>query len=149
MSPRLYLADTTELLNRSMKVREQVFTIEKQIPKSVEVDELDCLQSESDHFVVEMDKKDVCALRCKKRGDGTVQIQRFCVLKDYRKAGIGRWTLEQIEKYYWEKDIQALVLDSKFAVSGFYERCGYVVVSEPFMEAGVEHVTMEKRRTFG
>ena len=153
MSMRLHLADTTELLERARSVREQVFTIEKQIPKSIEVDALDCLNDECDHFVVEMTGQeglasvDVCALRCKKIKKKAIQLQRFCVLKDYRESGVGRWALEQIEAYYWKKNIDCITLDAKFHVSGFYETCGYMVISEPFMEAGVEHVVMEKRRT--
>lgn len=181
----LHLANTTELLNRSRSIREQVFTIEKQIPKSIEVDELDCLNEVCDHFVVELIEQnadnrlndvtnaddrlndvtnalevnaspnekvqptDICALRCKKLDDKRIQLQRFCVLKEYREAGVGRFALEQMEDYYWKKGIEVITLDAKFHVSGFYEKCGYVVVSEPFMEAGVEHVVMEKRRKQG
>lgn len=168
----LHLATTTELLGRARCVREKVFTIEKKIPKSIEVDELDCLNDVCNHFVVEVTGKgcsvpcvdespiegkqtagrkmreyvDVCALRCKKLSGDKIQLQRFCVLKDYRETGVGRWTLQQIEEYYWKKDVEVITLDAKFHVSGFYEKCGYMVVSEPFIEAGVEHVVMEKRR---
>lgn len=173
----LHLADTAELLERARNVREQVFTIEKQIPKSIEVDELDCLNDSCDHFVVEMVKQeegstnktvldkteirarvnglienktivnaDICALRCKKIDDKGIQLQRFCVLKEYRGVGVGRFALEQIENYYWAKGIEVITLDAKFHVSEFYEKCGYVVVSEPFMEADLLHVVMEKRR---
>lgn len=168
----LHLATTNELLERARYVREQVFTIEKQIPKSIEVDELDCLNDACDHFVVEIkDAKelgelqeavvgtkpqemdavlcqtmDVCALRCKKIDEKTIQLQRFCVLQDYRKTGVGRWVLEQIEDYYWKQGVEIITLDAKFRVSEFYEKCGYLVVSEPFIEADVLHVVMEKRR---
>ena len=118
------------------------------------MDAFDCLNGECDHFVVEMTGQeglasvDVCALRCKRIKKKAIQLQRFCVLKDYRESGVGRFALQQIEDYYWKKGIEVIILDAKFHVSGFYEKCGYMVVSEPFMEAGVTHVTMEKRRTF-
>ncbi len=171
MSIVLYKATTNELLERARTVREQVFTIEKQIPKSIEVDELDCLNDMCEHFVVEVlewanaasvddsvvaksedvkfeNKKlaDVCALRCKYLDDKRIQLQRFCVMKDFRETGVGRWTLEQIEDYYWNKGFEEITLDAKFHVSEFYEKCGYQVVSEPFMEADLLHVVMEKRR---
>lgn len=175
----LHLANTTELLNRARSIREQVFTIEKQIPRSIEVDELDCLNDICDHFVVEMVERnldkavvgetgaaldvpvgieanasmrgnvkttDICALRCKKLGDKRIQLQRFCVLKEYREAGVGCFVLEQIEDYYWKQGIEEITLDAKFHVSGFYEKCGYKVVSAPFMEADLLHVVMQKRR---
>ena len=169
----LHKADTTELLERARSVREQVFTIEKQIPKSIEVDELDCLNDRCDHFVVELlgqreskdvdgnavvenvdvestcvKSADICALRCKYLDNNRIQLQRFCVMKDYRETGVGRWTLEQIEEYYWKQNIDCITLDAKFHVSGFYEKCGYMVISEPFMEADLLHVVMEKRRKY-
>ena len=177
MLMKLHLADTAELLERARNVREQVFTIEKKIPRSVEVDELDCLNDSCDHFVVEMveqeessmhkavlhdsetrargnglienkqiENADICALRCKRIDDKCIQLQRFCVMKEYRGVGVGRFALEQIENYYWAKGIEVITLDAKFHVSEFYEKCGYVVVSEPFMEADLLHVVMEKRR---
>lgn len=164
MQMMLHLANTVELLKRARSVREQVFTIEKQIPKSIEVDALDCLNGVCDHFLVELMARkvedgaietakgikdnavDICAFRCKKIDGKSVQLQRFCVLKEYRKQGVGRFALEQMEVYYWNQGIDKIMLDAKFHVSEFYEQCGYVVVSEPFMEAGVEHVVMEKRR---
>ncbi len=180
MSMVLHFATTIELLNRARSVREQVFTIEKKIPKSIEVDELDCLNDRCDHFVVELveqeessanraildeaearargnelienkliDNADICALRCKRIDDKGIQLQRFCVLKEYRGVGVGRFALEQIENYYWAKGIEVITLDAKFHVSEFYEKCGYVVVSEPFMEADLLHVVMEKRRKQG
>ena len=180
MSMVLHFATTIEVLNRARSVREQVFTIEKKIPKSIEVDELDCLNDSCDHFVVEMvepeessihkvvldesearargnglieskqiEHADICALRCKKIDDKCIQLQRFCVLKEYRGVGVGRFALEQIENYYWSKGIEVIALDAKFHVSEFYEKCGYVVVSEPFMEADLLHVVMEKRRKQG
>lgn len=158
MSMTLHLVDTVELLERARSVREKVFTIEKQIPKSIEVDELDCLNNECDHFVVELideqvkkngacGRVDICALRCKKIDDKCIQLQRFCVMKDYRKCGVGRFTLEQVEDYYWKRGFELITLDAKFHVKDFYEKCGYRVVSEPFMEADLLHVVMEKRRT--
>ncbi len=179
MSIVLHKATTTELLERARTVREQVFTIEKQIPKSVEVDELDCLSDKCDHFVVEMRAQmestdvtahcvvenseaeqvalsgsgmksaDICALRCKYLDGNRIQLQRFCVMKEYREMGVGRFVLGQVEDYYWNKNIDCITLDAKFHVSGFYEKCGYMVVSEPFMEADLLHVVMEKRRKQG
>lgn len=141
----LHPVTTTKLLKRATRVREQVFTEEMKIAKSIEADELDCLDGPCDHFVVELDGKDVCAFRCKKLDAQCVQLQRFCVMKDCRKTGVGRWALSQMEAYYGNRGFEVITLDAKFHVHGFYEKCGYQVVSEPFMEAGVEHVVMEKR----
>lgn len=140
----LEVANTESVLARAMKVRNKVFTIEKGIPKSIEVDVNDCLNLEYDHFVTVSDGQDVCALRCKWLKEDCVQVQRFCVLWDFRKSGVGRWTLTEVEQYYRKKGVRKLTLDSKFEASGFYENCGYTIVSEMFMEAGVGHVKMEK-----
>lgn len=153
MSMTLRVANTIELLERARSVREQVFTIEKKIPKSIEVDELDCLNDLCDHFLIDMiedgqgnNRIDVCALRCKKTDDKCMQLQRFCVIRDFRERGVGRWALERIEEYYWNRGFERITLDAKFHVRGFYEKCGYQVMSEPFIEADLLHVVMEKRR---
>ena len=37
-----------------------------------------------------------------------------------------------------------IVVHAQAQVEGFYSSLGYTTVSEPFYEAGIKHVTMEK-----
>lgn len=135
-----------ELLEECLNVRRAVFQVEKGIPKDIDVDEYDCMNDECEHFLIRYDNESVGTVRCKLDiEEKEIRLQRFCILSDYRKLGLGRSLLEFMDVYYQNKGFEWIRLDSKFAVHGFYEKSGYYVVSDVFMEAGVEHVKMEKR----
>jgi predicted GNAT family N-acyltransferase len=143
-SMKIIKATNNNELKRCLNIRNEVFTIEKGISKEIEVDENDNLNSGYDFFIATYNDKDVGALRCIKASNDTVKIQRFCVLKQYRKQGVGKQILEEIEYYYKSREITKLELDAKFSVCSFYEKCGFKKVSDIFIEAGVEHVKMVK-----
>lgn len=130
-------------LERCLAVRRAVFTVERGVPASIEVDGDDRLDGPCEHFAIVADGVDVGALRCRQEG-GVVRFQRFCVLKDCRKNGHAREAVRLIEEHYRTRGVFRIELDAKFEVHGFYEKCGYQTVSEPFEEAGIPHVKMEK-----
>ncbi|MDE5798372.1 MAG: GNAT family N-acetyltransferase [Treponemataceae bacterium] len=134
-------ADT---LARCLRVREAVFTIEKDVPKEIEADEFDCLNGACEHFLIRCGGKDTGALRCSYTPENAARIQRFCVLKEYRSHGIGKAALEQIESRCRRQGCRAVELDAKLSAAGFYETCDYQTVSDTFTEAGVAHVKMRK-----
>ena len=134
-------ADT---LARCLRVREAVFTIEKDVPKEIEVDALDSLNGACEHFLICCGGKDAGALRCSYTPENAARIQRFCVLKECRGRGLGKAALEQLESYCRNRGCRAVELDAKLAAAGFYEKCGYQTVSDTFIEAGVAHVKMRK-----
>lgn len=140
----LVLAQNADTLARCLRVREEVFTIEKCVPKEIEVDALDCLNGVCEHFIILCDGKDASALRCSYTPENAARIQRFCVLKEYRKRGIGKAALEQIESYCRSRGCHAVELDAKLSAAGFYEKCGYQTASDTFIEVGIAHVKMRK-----
>ena len=135
-----------DLLEECLNVRRAVFQVEKGIPRDIDIDSYDCINDVCEHFLMRYDNKNVGTVRCKRDIEKReIRLQRFCVLSDYRKFGLGRKMLDFIDTYYQNKGFAWIRLDSKFAVHGFYEKSGYRVVSDVFMEAGVAHVKMEKR----
>ncbi len=137
-------ADSEELLGRCRQLRREVFTLEKGIPEVIEVDERDCLDGGSDHFLIRYTKMDAGAFRCTYAPESAVRLQRFCILKEVRELGVGREALRYVEEHYRELGISRIELDAKFQVEGFYQKCGYRRVSGIFEEAGVLHVKMMK-----
>ena len=131
-------------LEQCLAIRNDVFTVEKQVPKSIEVDEYDCLCDACDHFLVQVGGACVGAVRCLHRPAREIQVQRFCLYPRFRGGGTGKAMLAELERRYRAQGAAKLCLDAKFEVSGFYERCGFRRVSEPFIEADVPHVKMEK-----
>lgn len=141
----IVMADTKEILAECMKVRKQVFTIEKNVPVEIEVDEYDVLDGVCDHFLIKSDEATVGAMRCKHLDDDKIKLQRFCILKEYRGSEYGKKSIELIEDTYKNQGVRHIEVDSKYDVHEFYEKCGYTIVSEIFVEADVPHVKMIKK----
>lgn len=141
----IYKAVDADALNRCLEIRNRVFTLERGVPKEIEVDEYDCPSKSCDHFLLIFGKNDAGTIRCLYTENNNIQIQRFCFLKEYRGLGLGRIVMEYIEDYYKNRGISGIELDSKYEVCGFYEKCGYEKVSEVFIEASIEHIKMRKR----
>jgi len=138
------LADNSYDLKQCLEIRNTVFVLEKGVPKEIEVDEYDCLNKSCDHFLIKYKGNAVGTIRCFYISGNAIKIQRFCFLKEYRKLGLGKAVMEYIENYYGKRGMTQMMLDAKYEVYGFYEKCGYKRVSDIFMEAGIAHVKMMK-----
>ncbi len=132
------------LLEACMQIRHNAFTIEKNVPKEIEVDGYDCLDGRSGHFLIRLDGENAGTLRCVDLTGDTIRLQRFCLEKRFRKKGLGRKLLGYVEGYYREKGKKHIKMDAQLEAAGFYEKCGYQRVSDIFMEAGIQHVKMTK-----
>ncbi len=143
MSFKIYKAENSSDLEKCLNMRHQVFTIEKGVPKDIEVDSFDTLESLCDHFLILKDSHPCGTLRCMNIDD-SIKVQRFCILKDFRGLGIGKVAMEFIENYYKEKGKSKVQMDSKYSVYKFYEKCGYRQISDVFIEANIEHIKMIK-----
>lgn len=133
-----------ETLSRCLKIRGEVFTTEKGVPREIEADALDCLGGACDHFLIRYSDADAGALRLAYTKENVARIQRLCILKKFRGLGLGTSALEQIELFCRTHRCTAVELDAKCSAYPFYEKCGYKTVSAPFTEAGVMHVKMRK-----
>lgn len=143
-SIEIYEVVDNNMLERCLEIRDKVFSIEKGVPKEIEVDELDCLNESCSHFLLRYQNDDVGTIRCLYTSDDTVRIQRFCFLKEYRGLGLGKTVIEYIENYYKDRGFATIEMDAKYEVCGFYEKCGYQKVSDVFIEVNIKHVKMMK-----
>lgn len=83
-------------------------------------------------------------LRMFPKNDRSVQMGR--ILTTVRGEGLGKKLIEFAQVYAKEHMCaKELYLESQMHAVGFYEKCGFSVTSAPFMEAGIEHVKMEKK----
>lgn len=122
-------------------VRKQVFIIEQQVPIEEEFDEYDRVAVQ---FVVYDGEKAVGAGRFRIL-NGQGKIERVCVLKDYRKKGVGRLIIESIEQYARENtDVSTIILNGQISAQPFYERLGYQAYGDIFLDANIEHRAMKK-----
>ena len=120
-------------------VRRVVFIDEQQVPESLEWDGLD---GSCDHVLVsDADHRPVATGRMKPDG----HIGRMAVLPAYRGQGIGAAILAALLEVARQKGHEAVFLHAQVSAIAFYERHGFVVNSEQFMDAGIPHKTMIRK----
>ncbi|HEX3812548.1 MAG TPA: GNAT family N-acetyltransferase [Mycobacteriales bacterium] len=71
-------------------------------------------------------------------------LGRIATRAGRRGQGIGAALLAGLERVGRDRGLVAVELHAQLSAYGFYERAGYVAVGEPFLEAGLKHVTMRK-----
>jgi predicted GNAT family N-acyltransferase len=76
--------------------------------------------------------------------DGTARIRQMAVEDDFRVKGIGAGLMAQAETIARALPARKVTMHARLSARGFYERLGYRVTSEPFIEVTIPHVAMEK-----
>jgi len=133
---------SSEVYHDSIAIRAEVFIEEQKVDPSLEIDEL---EDQTLHIVGYEDDRAVCTARLLKKEDDSVKIQRVAVLSPYRKRGVGRQLLGFIEDTAKQQlEASRLVLDSQDHAISFYEKEGYTVKGEGFLDAGIPHHSMQK-----
>jgi predicted GNAT family N-acyltransferase len=133
-------ATTDGQLRDAHAVRKKVFVEEQNVPIEIELDEHEKTAS---HFVLYDGKEPVGAGRLR-IFDGKGKVERICVLPSHRGKGAGKEIMMKIEEHAKELQIDDLILNSQSSAIPFYEKLGYKIISEPFMEAGIPHQAMKK-----
>ncbi|MEI5906563.1 GNAT family N-acetyltransferase [Bacillus spongiae] len=136
---KVIIANTDKEIQDAFTIRTRVFVDEQQVPEEEEIDKF---ESTSTHFVLYDHNTPVGAGRFRIL-DGIGKVERICVIKDYRGKGAGFHIMEAIHDYAKSK-VQSLKLNAQTQAIPFYEKLGYTVDSEEFLDAGIPHKTMIK-----
>ncbi|MDN6194660.1 MAG: GNAT family N-acetyltransferase [Alkalibacterium gilvum] len=133
---------SSNIYQHSIAIREEVFIKEQAVDPALEIDEL---EAEALHIVGYIDTIPVCTARLLKKQPDSIKIQRVAVLSSYRKMGIGKKLLNYINDTAMNQfDASFLVLDSQDHAIPFYEKEGYSVYGDGFLDAGIPHHSMKK-----
>ena len=129
-----------ELQNECNKIRDLVFVQEQNVPREIELDDRDeaCI-----HVVLTVDQHLVGTGRIDIEKEG--KIGRLAVLKQFRHRGYGTLILQQLEKIAQAKGLQSVWLNAQKPSLNFYQKRGYEVISDEFIEANIVHQTMKKK----
>ena len=122
---------------KACEIRRIVFVEEQQIDNELEFDGED---PESDHYLVFDNSVAVATGRCRKTQDG-VKLERFAVLKDYRKFGLGTLLLRSMINDFVESTDE-IYLNAQESAVGFYEKNGFEIAGDQFIEADIVHYKM-------
>ena len=130
-------------------LRHEVFVLGQDVPEELERDEHD---DSSDHAVALAGGRVVgtgrlVAPEASGRTDGFAVVGRMAVADVARRTGVGAAVLTALERRARERGYAGIELHAQVHARGFYERAGYTVVGEPYLEAGILHVDMRKPLT--
>ncbi len=123
----------------SLKIRKIVFMEEQHVPLELEIDEL---EDQTIHVVGYLKDEPVTTARIYETSSDIYKVQRVAVLKEQRGKQYGADLMKEIKRFVLERHGKSLVLDAQDHALHFYEKLGYTITSEGFMDAGIPHHTM-------
>jgi predicted GNAT family N-acyltransferase len=124
----------------ALELRHQVFCVEQGVPVR---EELDGRDGEALHLVAVSDGVLLATCRLLFVGP-TVQFSRLAVRKSARRQGIASALLRLADDETRAGGARRLVLHAQTYARSLYDAAGYVPRGRIFMEAGIEHIAMEK-----
>ncbi len=132
-----------ELGADAQRLRTTVFVDEQRIPKELEWDAADATAVHA--VAYNRLGRPLATGRLLAHEPGTSKIGRMAVERTMRGGRLGRDVLHALMDVARARGDAEVVLNAQRSAEGFYARLGYTVLGEPFVEAGIPHVTMFKR----
>lgn len=118
------------------QIREVVFVLEQHVPREIEWDGAD---TGCRHFLAtDAQGKTIGCSRLMPDG----QIGRMAVLREHRSKGIGALLLEAAVASARSVGMTQVYLHAQTHALEFYQKNGFAVTGEEFVEAGIPHVNM-------
>ncbi len=139
MSSELIITSYQDHLEEISEVRRQVFVEEQNVPKELEWDDRDALCR---HVLIRQNGHAVATGRIDLDKDG--KVGRVAVLSACRSGGFGQQVMQALEHIAKEANIEKIWFHAQSSAIGFYQKLGYEIVSDEFLEAGIVHRAMEK-----
>ena len=122
-----------------LDIQREVFIKEQGISEKIVIDDK---SGNSAYVYAIFEEKNVGAARYRTTDFG-IKLERFAVLKEFRKKGIGRSLVQFLCKKL-DKD-EIIYLHAQESVIGFYSRYGFEKFGKMFFEAGIRHWKMIKK----
>jgi predicted GNAT family N-acyltransferase len=126
----------------ALAIRRVVFVDEQGGPIDEEPDALDAAAR---HYLVESMGQPVGTARLVAWEEGVGKIGRVCLLPEVRGRGWGETLLAHLIADARSLGLRELVLDAQEQAVSFYQRLGFAVEGERFMEVGIPHWKMRRR----
>ena len=130
-------------LEKAFQIRKEVFVEEQGVPLEDEFDEFDSLGGQCEHILVYDHEKAVGTGRLRVVDDFG-KLERICILKPYRKYGLGKVIIRTLEEIAKDKELDRVKLHGQTQAEGFYKKLGYHTSSNVFIEDGIPHILMIK-----
>lgn len=136
--PSVRLGDWTALGEAAKAIRFEVFVDEQQVAPEVELDEMDgvCLHA------IAVDAAGAIVGTGRLLPDG--HIGRMAVRKCARGFGVGSALLQALMLQAQARGDLTVVLSAQTHAAPFYARHGFVPEGEVYLEAGIDHILMQR-----
>lgn len=138
-----YYSDlTTDELYDILKLRAEVFVVEQDCPYQ----DLDDKDRDAWHIWLEDNGSVLACLRVFKYDERYSQIGRVVTSLKVRGTGAGRIMMEEGVRVADEKYPGfPIMIHAQSYATGFYEKFGFKISSEPFLEDGIPHNEMIRK----
>jgi predicted GNAT family N-acyltransferase len=139
MSLKIIVGNYEKLKNKCNLIRYTVFVREQNVPKDLELDQRDpfCTQ-----LILELNHNPIATGRIDLEKGG--KIGRLAVLQEFRNQGYGTIIINQLEAIAKEKGLNSVWLNAQKISLDFYQKLGYQVTGDEFMEVNIIHLKMSK-----
>jgi predicted GNAT family N-acyltransferase len=128
-------------VDAALALRHEVFVVEQRVPLA---DEQDGRDAQALHLVGVQDGRVVATCRVLNDGD-TAKLGRMAVAAGVRRRGIASRLLAAAEASARATGARRVALAAQADAVALYERAGYAARGERFLDAGIEHLMMDKR----
>ena len=136
------IVQNQQQLEEAFAIRKKVFVEEQNVSLEEEIDQY---EEDAAHFLLYDDQDQPIGAGRFRVIDEIGKVERICILSEQRGTGAGKHIMESIETYAHENGIHKLKLNAQTHAISFYEKLGYEIVSEEFLDAGIPHRTMVKQ----
>jgi predicted GNAT family N-acyltransferase len=138
----IHKTDWAHDAGRLSAIRRAVFIDEQGVPEALEWDEFD---ADALHLLATLaDGTPIGCARLLRNDHLCGHIGRMAVLPLWRGRGVGRALLAAAIKAAQADGHSTLRLSAQTHAAGFYADAGFVAGGDPYAEAGIPHVAMQK-----
>lgn len=105
------------------------------------------LESEKDNMLIaafEEEQMLGCCMLVEEQ-PGTVRLRQMAVLNDLQGKGIGRALMNFAENIARDRGYKIVRMHARSHAVGFYEKVGYRIQGDQFVEVTIPHYVMEKK----
>ncbi|MFN1550736.1 GNAT family N-acetyltransferase [Vibrio natriegens] len=130
--------NSSEIIQKAQAIRYQVFTVEQQIPRELDLDGLD---EGSIHALVEDKDALVATARLTIKEGGSSVMARVAVTEPYRGMGIASKVVQALMDYARNDGVSSIEIHAHGYLRNYYEKFGFEFIRE--VEIVGEHQLIE------
>ena len=102
-------------------------------------------EKESFHLALREGNELVACLVLKPLDERCIKMRQLAVRQNAQGKGFGRELVNYAESFLKGRGYEEIVLHARETARGFYEKLGYEVEGDPFIEVGLPHLFMRKQ----